>query len=270
MPANNSKSTNDKPSEAYLIEKEKQKTIRSRNMYMFFGIIILSSLFALYIMLGSGGKGSIDVDVTDGKFKFSVDKPVVEQAKTETKPYKTPEGKVIDFTIGTISQEVLNDFGKENISFSPNLFVGENLINATAGYIVSSSNPGMWNIQYNPAGLSDPLTAINSFQATDGSHMLVTREPVIYSSIEDYVEAAITVLFNYGVITDYPNVSFANDGKTAFLTFTNITTNGQSYMKVVEGYSHYYIATANYNLDYTGYTTQEALISMVANFTLIE
>ncbi len=270
MSTDNSKSGKDKPSDAYLIEKERQQTIRSRNMYMFFGIIIISALFALYFMLGAGGKGSIDVDVTEGKFKFSVDKPVVEQAKTETKSYITSEGKTIDYTIGTISQEVLTEFSEENISFSPNYFVGENLINDVAGYIVSSSNPGMWDIQYNPAGLSDPLTAINSFQATDGSHMLVTREPVIYSNIQEYIEAAVSMLFSYEVITDYPNVSYANDGKTAFLTFTNITTNGQSYMKVVEGYSHYYIATANYNLDYTNYTTQEALISMVANFTLIE
>lgn len=270
MPKEHVKPEKNKPSDAYLIEKERQKTIRSRNMYLFFGIIILSALFALYFMLGSGGKGGIDVNVAEGTFKFNVDKPVVEQANTETQIYKTPEGKSIDFTTGTISQNVLNDFSEENISFSPNSFVGENLINDVAGYIVSSSNPGMWTVQYNPGGLNNPLTAINSFQASDGSHMLVTREKANYPSIQEYIEAAVSTLINYEVIEDYPNVSYADDGKTAFLTFTNLNTNGQSYMKAIHGYSYFYIATANYNLDYTDYSAQESLISMVANFTLIE
>jgi len=41
-------------------------------------------------------------------------------------------------------------------------------------------------------------------------------------------------------------------------------------MKVVQGRSFYYIATANYNLDYSDIDTQDELIWMVANFTLIE
>lgn len=269
MTTKNVKPENPKPSDAYLIEKERQKTMRSRNMYMFC-VIILSALIALYFMLGGGGKGGIDVSLKEGAFKFNVDKPVVEQAKIETKTYKTPEGKTIDYTTGRISQHVLNDFGDENISFSPNYFVGENLINDVAGYIVSNSDPNMWNIQYNPVGLNDPLTPINILTASDGSYITITSETMVNSTIQEYVDAAISLLFIYGGLTDYPQVSYADDGRTAFLTFTNITTNGQSYMKVIKGRSFYYIVTANYNLDYSAFNTQEELIRMVANFTLIE
>jgi len=270
MSNDNKNSGNSEYSEAYLIEKEKQKTTRLRNRYIFFAIIIVVAIVALYFIVGKGGKGGIDVDLAKGKFAFSVDKPVVEQAQTETKSFKTPEGKTIDYTTGTIGRNVLNDFGSNNIAFTPNAFVGDNLINDVAGYIISSSNPGMWNVQYNPRGLSDPLTPINTLMASDGSHMNVTRDPIVFDNIKDYVDASINALISYGIVTAYPNVSYANDHRTAFLTFTNLSTNGQSYMKVIKGQSYYYIANANYNLDYTEYSIQEELIWMVANFTLIE
>jgi len=265
--------SSDKPrhSEAYLIEKEKQKTQRMRNMYIFFGVITLAGIIAIYLLvMKSGGKGGIDVNLSEGSFKFSIDKPVVTQAETETKTYRTPGGKSIDYTTGRVSKQVLDDFSDDNVSFSPNYFVGENLVNEVAGYIISSSYPAAWNVQYNPAGLNDPLTPINTLMASDGSHLNVGREDIAYEYVEDYINAAIQVLFDYDVITEFPYVSYADDGKTAFLTFTNYETNGQSYMKVVQGRSFYYIATANYNLDYTDIDTQDELIWMVANFTLIE
>ena len=266
----NSESEEPKLSEAYLIEKEQQKTARSRNMYLFFGVIIIASLIALFNMVGDGGKGGIDVDMAKGTFKFTVDKPVVEQVNTEKKTFNTQEGKSIDYTTGRISQNIVSKFSEENISFSPNYFVGENLINEEAGYIISSSNPGRWSIQYNPAGLYDPLIPINTFSIADGTHMNVTREGIAVSSIQDYVMASINMLLNMGVIVDYPKISYADDNRTAFLTFTNLATNGQSFMKVVKGISYFYIVTANYNFGITNSNVQEELISMVANFTLIE
>jgi len=266
----NSEPKNPQFSEAFLIEKEKQKTARSRNMYVFFGIIIIASLIALFYMLDKGGKGGIEADFTEGKFKFTVDKPIVEQANTEKKSFTTPEGKNVDYTTGRVSQNVIREINDENITFSPYLFVGENLINDAAGYIVSSANPGMWNVQYNPAGLSDPLIPINTFSVQDGSHMNVNREAILIPNIQDYVLASISTLINYNVIADYPEVSYADDNRTAFLTFTNIAANGQSFMKVVKGASFFYIVTANYNLGITNYDIQEELISMVANFTIIE
>ena len=271
MTSNRNDSEKPQYSEAYLIEKEKIKTRRTRNRYVFFGVIILASLFALYFIIGKGGKGGIDVSLTEGTFKFTVDKPVVEQAKTETKTYKSPDGKLINYTTGTINKQVLNDFTAENVSFSPKYFVGENLINESAGYIISSAYPEMWHVQYNPAGLNDPLTPINTLTAADGiSHLNAGREIIVFNNIQDYIESAIGILFEYGFITDYPYVDYADDGKTAFLTFTNPLNNGQSYMKVIKGNSYFYTVTANYNLDITEYNTQQELIWMVANFTLVE
>lgn len=261
---------NPQHSEAYLIEKEKQKTRRSRNMYVFFGIIILAALLALYFMLGQGGEGGIDVSLKEGTFKFNVDKPVVEQAKIETKTYETPDGKSIDYTTGTVNKQVLTDFTNENVSFSPNYFVGENLINENAGYIISSAYPTMWNVQYNLVGMTDPMTPIHTLMATDGSHVNVTMEAIYMNSLVEYVQSSIDNLLYYGYIIEYPNVSYADDGKTAFLTFNNPATSDQSYMKVIQGMQYYYAATANYNLVLSDYQTQQELIWMVANFTLID
>ena len=270
MTTTNSNQEKEHHSDAYLIELEKQKTRRSRNMYLFFGTVIIAAIVALYFMVGSGGKGGIDVSLKEGTFKFNVDKPVVEQVKTETKAYETRDGKTIHYTTGKIDKQVLNHYNNENIAYSPRQFIGENLINEEAGYIISCTNPGTWTVEYNPAGLNDPLTPINTLKAMDGSHLNVTRESIQYASVQEYVNVAVSLLLNLGTIATYPEVSYADDQKTAFLTFTNTATNGQSFMKIIEGKAYYYIANANYNLSITDPAVQNELIGMVANFTLIE
>lgn len=267
---NNKKPDDNQYSESYLLEKEKIKTRRTRNRYIFFGVIILAAILALYFIVGKGGKGGFNVDLTKGTFSFNVDKPVVEQAKTETKTFESPDGKKIDYTTGTLNKAVLDDFSEENITFYPDAFVGENLINETAGYIISSSYPEIWYVQYDPQGLDDPLIAINTLTANDGSSLTITREPIYYSNIQDHIEASVNTLFEMGIISEYPYVSYADDGKTAFLTFTNPVTNDQSFMKVVQGYSYYYVVNAYYNIDLTNYELQDELAWMVGNFTLIE
>ena len=269
---NNNKNNSSTPqySEAYLIEKEKIKTRRTRNRYIFFGAIILAAMFALYFIVGKGGKGGFDVDITKGTFSFKVDKPVVEQAKTKTEKFELPNGNTIDYTTGTIDKQILDDFSNENILFSPYHFVGDNLVNAEAGYIITSIYPKKWHVQYNPNGLTDPSFPVNILTATDGSQLGVFMVPIMYDYIGGFIEQFVNNLFANGTITDYPYVSYADDGGTAFLTFTDYSNNGQSYMKVVEGYSYYYVVNADYNLDLTNYDLQDELIWMVANFTLIK
>ena len=269
--ANESSNRDPKYSEAYLIEKERQKTKRQRSYLFFFGILGLTGIIVIFSMLNqSGGKGNLDINLKEGKFNFSVDKPIVEQAKTETKTVQAA-GKTINFTTGTINQEVLTDINNPTDSFFPNAFIGENLINTEAGYVISSYQPTWWYVVYNRNGLNDPLTPINTLSYSDGSHLNITREPARdWYSIEDFVEASIQQLFDYQIIAEYPFVSYSDDARTAFLTFTNPYTAGQSYMKVVEGVNHYYIATANYNLNISPYDVQDELVAMVANFTLIE
>jgi hypothetical protein len=269
----NKKNNSDTPhySESYLIEKERIKTRRTRNRYIFFGVIILAALFALYLIVGKGGKGGVDISLTGGTFKFSVDKPVVEQAKTETKTFKTPKGKKIEYTTGTVDKQVIHSFKEEKVSFYPNRFVGENLINEPAGFIISSTYPSTWNVQYDPAGLYDPMASINTLTASDGSNLRVGRiSTQMYSNLDEFVNTSVDFLIQSGSIAEYPDISYADDGKTAFLVFTNPMSNGQSYMKIVQGKDYFYTVSANYNLDITDYNTQQDMISMVANFTLLE
>ena len=270
MSSSTNNSENPQYSEAYLIEKEKIKTRRTRNRYVFFGAIILAAMFALYFIIGKGGKGGFDVDITKGTFSFKVDKPVVEQAKTKTEKFELPDGKTIDYTTGTIDKQILDDFGNEDILFSPYYFVGENLVNESAGYILSSTYPNLWNVQYNPAGLNDPQVSIHSLTAPDGSNLNVGRITLIYNNLNDFIDASLNYMLAVGAIVDYPYVSYADNMRTAFLTFTNPVNNGQSYMKVVHGNTHFYTVTANYNLDITNYDLQDEMIWIVANFTLIE
>ena len=57
MASDKTNNENKQYSESYLIEKERQKTRRSRNKMIFFALIIIVALFVLYLIVGQGGKG---------------------------------------------------------------------------------------------------------------------------------------------------------------------------------------------------------------------
>ncbi len=43
---------------------------------------------------------------------------------------------------------------------------------------------------------------------------------MVHSINEEYIDTAISLIFIWGVLTDYLQVSYADDEKKAFLTFT--------------------------------------------------
>ncbi len=258
-------------SETLLIEKEKEKTKRIKNSYLFFGIIILTFLVALFFMLAKGGKGGFEIDMASGKISFNVDKPIIEQVNTQKKSFKTPDGKTVSYTTGSISKRnVHTNKGYRDKSFSPKSFSGKNLINYEGGYVVSSSDPDMWKVQYNSEGLTDHRTPINSFTAQDGSYMNINRESISKPNIQDYINSILKPMVDEYLIKRYLDISYADDKKSAFLTYKNLATSGQSCMKVMKGSSNYYTATTHYNPEKTNYNIKEKLLALIADFTIIE
>src|SRR5215203_5514937 len=92
------------------IERERQKTKRQMMAYVLMGAISLLGL--ILVFKGSEGTRKVDIDLTKGKFQFSVDKPIVEQVnqKTET---ATLNGKEVDFTTGSLNPKVIAQLQKE-------------------------------------------------------------------------------------------------------------------------------------------------------------
>jgi hypothetical protein len=248
------------------IERERQKTKRQMMVYLLMGAISLIGL--IMVFKGSGGERKVDINLKEGKFQFSVDQPIVEQVNQKTQT-TTVRGEEIDFTTGSISPSVIEQIQKENIPISPNQFTGKNLINKEAGYVLTVENPEQWNVQYNPAGLSDPMTPINIISG-QGGDLRVTRSPLEPGvDFTTQVEYAMGMLLYMGLITEIPRIEYDDQRTTAFLTYNNQQTGGISYQKLILKNGMVYAPTANYSSTMTSQQDRDALINMVASFTVI-
>jgi len=248
------------------IERERQKTKRQMMAYMLMGAISLLGL--IMVFKGSEGTRKVDIDLTKGKFQFSVDKPIVEQVNQKTQT-TTLRGEEVDFTTGSISPKVIEQLQKENVQISPDQFAGKNLINKEAGYVLTVENPEKWSVQYNPAGLSDPMTPINIISG-QGCDLRITRSPLEPGiDFTTQVEYAMGMLLYMGLITQIPDIQYDEQRTTAFLTYNNQQTGGISYQKLILKNGMVYAPTANYSNSMTSPEDRDALINMVASFTVI-
>ncbi len=253
-------------SDFVIIEREKQKTRRQMMFYLLLGSIALIGLFLVF--RNDEGKRKVNIDISKGKFEFSIDKPIVEQVNQTTQS-ATLRGEEVDFTTGSISSEVIDQLQQDNASISPNQFAGKNLINKEGGYVLTVDNPQKWNVQYNPAGLNDPMTPINIITG-QGGELRITRSPLQAGyDFDTQVEYSMQMLLYMGFITQIPDIKYDDTRTTAFLTYNNQQTGGISYQKLILKNGMVYAPTANYNGMSTSEEDKTALINMVASFTPI-
>ena len=260
------KSTQAPESDFVKIERERQRTKRQMMVLLLMGAISIVGL--ILVFRNVAGKGEAELDLKNAKFHFKVDRPIVEQVKQETQT-TTLRGEEIDFTTGSIDPGVIDKLQKENIQISPNQFTGKNLINKEAGYVLTVENPEQWTVQYNPAGLNDPMTPINIISG-QGGDLRITRSPMQPGlPFEDQVRLTMEMFLYMGLISEMPDIKYDNNYTTAILTYNNQQTGGVSYQKIMLKNGMLYAPTANYNNLITSAEDRNALINMVASFTLI-
>jgi len=256
-------------SDAVAIEKERQKTKRYFMFLSFFTIIALTGIFIVFKGSESGGKRSVDLDITKGKLSFSVEKPLVQQVNQPTSNYSTSEGTV-KFTTGKIDPTVIQRLDEEGVSIEPTRFTGQNFINKQAGFLLTVNNPDYWEVLYDPSGLVNPTTPINTIVTDDGSHLNINLENLMPgTNLETYVTQGLQTLIFSGLLSQMPEVSYDHASQTAFLSYFNPMTNGETYQKVIVQGSKAYIASANYNTLLSNRQRIRELIEMIASFTLI-
>lgn len=256
-------------SDAVIIAREKEKTKRRMMLYGFSSVIALIGLWFVFRGAESGGKRMVDVDITKGKFSFSVDKPIVEQIKQPTKEFKQ-DGKTVEFTTGKADESVVKQLTEQNITAKPNEFTGKNLINIQAGYLLTVEHPEWWQVGYDPAGLTNPLQPINSVYSNEGVFNINKEAMQPGEDLQSFVERSLNSMVMLGLLEAMPDISYDKEYQTAFLTYTNSQTGGISYQKLVRKNNTVYAATANYNGALTSEAKTNDLVNMVASFTVIE
>jgi hypothetical protein len=231
--------------------------------------IAVVGIFVVFRNDESGGKRKVDIDISKGKLTFSVEKPILQQVNQPTSKYTAGEGAV-EFTTGTVSSAVLQKIEEEFPSIEPTGFVGKNFVNKQAGFLLTVNHPESWQVFYDPGGMMNPLLPINQIFTADGSHLKITREQLMFGQdLETYVTANLQNMLSLGVIMDYPEVSYDYASNTAFLSYVNPYTSGETYQKVIAKDGYAYVATANYNHTLSNAQRVGDLIEMVATFTLI-
>ncbi|MEX0967369.1 MAG: hypothetical protein WD077_09030 [Bacteroidia bacterium] len=262
-----------KPSERLEIEKERQKTIRSLAMYGVLAVLIVFVVYVVFLRNPTGENRKVDVDLATGKFSVSVEQPIVDQVNVKEASYKgTQEDKSVEFTTGEVNEDVITELEQRSEKkISPENFTGQNLINKEGGYLLTVPSPEHWSVNYNAQGYNNPLVAVHTISRPQGEHVAVNLEdPGSEYSLEEYVASALEMISMAGMLSEWPEISYDHEGRTAFLSYRNPQTGGVTYQKVVKRGTKFFIVTANYNLSITPQNVQNELIKMVSTFTLIE
>ncbi len=235
--------------------------------------IFLLAAAGLYVVLKGtekGGSGKVDVDFTKGKFSLSMEKPIVDQIKLGTSKTEGTSNK-IRFTEGMIKdQDViaqLSDLG----SLGSTAFSGKNFINNDLRFLLSVPHPEKWQVNYNSAGLHDPMIPVNTIYNQEGSRLNIGVGPIPPTvNIQQYVAFNIQTMLQVGAIKQMPQVTYDLLSETAFAIFTNPQTMGQSYQKVIinRTRNQVFIASANYNQKFSNPEGIQDLVNMIATFTL--
>jgi hypothetical protein len=254
-------------SEQVLIERERQKTKRQMMFYVLMGIIACFGL--ILVFRGTEGTRKVDIDLSKGKFNFSVDKPIVEQIN-QTKDSATLRGNKIEFTTGTVKSEVIDQIQQQNEIISPTRFTGKNLINKEAGFILTVEHPENYSVSYNPEGLHNSYIPVNTITGGYGNVNISRAASAAGYDFPTQVEWALQLLLNNGYLIQMPHINYDESRTTAFLTYNNQVTGGISYQKLTLKNGMIYSAMANYNSTLTPQNEKDDLVNMVASLTAIE
>jgi hypothetical protein len=249
---------------------EKQKTLR---LLMIIAATFLLAVAGFYVLtkgIEKGGSGKVDVDFTSGKFSLSMEKPIVDQIKLGTSKTEGT-GDQIRFTEGMIKDRGVIDQIRNLGSVRPTAFSGKNFISNDLRFLLSVQHPGDWQVKYNPAGLQNSMVPVYTLYNREGSHLNIGVGPIPPTvNIQQYVAFNMQTMFQAGVIQQMPQVTYDLPSETAFAVFTNPQTMGQSYQKVIinRSQNRVFVASANYNQEYSNPEGIQDLLNMIATFTL--
>ncbi len=250
---------------------EKEKTKRYFAMLGVGGVVVVILAIMFFSKFGQSGSGSFKV--TKDGVELSIDKPLIDQVEHTNRALQTGNDS-IEFTTGSINEQVIEEVQKQHGSeLTPKKFVGRNLIDTKGRFVLASNNSSSWKVQHNNAGYSDVMQPIVHLTATGGESVTVHRMPMSMfnncNNIRCAVQQMLLGLEAQGLLEQSPLVEYDDATNTAFLTFTNPNTLGQSYVKAVVSDGYWYEARADYNTLVSDAKIQRDAVNMIASFAII-
>jgi hypothetical protein len=248
---------------------EKEKTKRYFALLGVGGTIVLVVVLYFFNTVDQG-----KLKVTKDGFEVNIERPIIQQVGSDQSSLTTGNTSV-NFTTGTINDSVIRNVEQSaGGTVPPDRFTGKNLIDRKGGYVIASSNPGAWSVSHNNDGYHNSESSMVTFVSNNTAQVAVSRTPVSMlpgcENVRCVVDVIVSVYLQNGVISSVPAVKYDDAHNTAFLTFTNQQTQGESYVKIMKSGGYWYEAKADYNKLITDASTKNDAINMVASFATIK
>ncbi|MBI2794704.1 MAG: hypothetical protein HYX66_08675 [Ignavibacteria bacterium] len=246
---------------------EREKTKRYFALLGVGGTIILIVVLLFFSKVGKG-------ELTVGKdgFTVKIDRPLIEQVHTQNAILKTG-GDQIPYTTGKIADSLIRQIELKNSTpITPERFLGNNLIDKKAGFVLASSDPGQWSIKFDEGGYVDMQRNIVELNSAGGATVKISRTPTSAfpncKNVKCVVEFVANILVQAGEAPEYPDVSYDEPSGTALLTFRNRDTQGETFIKIIQKGEYWYEATTDYNSALTSEKTRKDAQKIVTSFSV--
>ncbi|OJX60023.1 MAG: hypothetical protein BGO89_08530 [Candidatus Kapaibacterium thiocyanatum] len=201
--------------------------------------------------------------VTESGVEVTLEKPLAAQLGTESQTVKVL-GDSVTFTTGTVSDSAVRKLMDVKGEVSDNRFTGKNLIDTSAGFVISSRTPQQWNVERTTSisGTTSKLVAQDSSIVK-----VTTMTPPPGSTIASLTKDIVDNRMERAPLAPKPSVRVDTAANTALIWFRNEAKGAPTCVKLVLANNLLYTVVA------TSRATTEAaerdVIEMASGFTVI-
>ena len=221
------------------VEIAREKTKRT---YAWLGLLGILAVLTIALFFQKVGKGSLSVDA--GGIEVTIDQPLIDQVSNESRSF-FEDGDTVTITTGSVSdtliEKIEQKYDAEKVLPSDK-FVGRNLIDRKAGFVVSTAQPETWLVKHNDAGYTQRFDPIVSMKSKDGAVVAVTRatrDSVTCLAIDCYVTSIIKREIENNAVASKPTVNIDHKTNTALIEYTTRTRSSVMIKVVLENNSWY-------------------------------
>lgn len=232
-----------------------------------------SIVVLLVAMMAFKGAGKGIQTENNSGYKVTIDQPLIQQVDSKQSELTVDARKIKYFT-GRISDSVVRQFEKQcGEQLLCDRFIGKNLVDKKAGFVLASFSPKQWSIVNDEVGYTDMQHNIIELNSAGGATVRVSRMPSSVvrecSSVKCVVDFMVNILFTTGEVVLQPNVSIDAASNTALMMYRNAETQEERVVKVVQSDGYWYQVSAAYNSTTTTPDTHADAVSLVTLFSVV-
>jgi hypothetical protein len=254
------------------VQIEKEKTKRT---FAYLGVLGVVGILVTLLFFQNVQKGSLELSDKGVKVnieEITTDKPIIQQVRADSIVAEGETGKVT-LTTSPIADSVVEQVELRHTSDLPvDSFVGKNLIDRKAGFVLSSERPLQWKVEHFDQGYETSDVPIVEMQAESGPRLIVRRYAANTDGgcgdLDCMIRHIVSNIHAGGAAITPPRITRDKDGRAALIVFKNTATNSDVYVKCVIQGSWWYEARVDIPVSTSKADRSQAIMS-VTSFSAI-